>query len=189
MGERFFPFLGVPNTKYRVKKMKIFDRIIGAMAFLAGILLLCAMLLVSYEVLMRYYFGQSVAWAIEICEDILLFITFLGTAWLLKNEGHVTVEIIYVRLNPKTQKVLDIMTSVIGIFICAILTWYSAGSTLDHFQRGATVIKSLTLPKAMLLVIIPIGFFTLTLQFLRRTHGYLLEWRKPLSKDPNLGKE
>ena len=162
--------------------MKIFDAIIDAMAFLAATLLFAAVFLIAYEVIMRYALGQSVSWVIEICEDILLFVTFLGTAWLLKKEGHVSVDILYTSLGPKTQKALDIGTSIIGALICAILTYYAAGSTMDHYARGATVIKSLTLPKAMLLVIIPIGFFTLFIQFIRRTIGYIHDLKKLMEK-------
>jgi C4-dicarboxylate transporter DctQ subunit len=168
---------------------KIFDRAIGVLAFIAGILLIFAMLLVVYEALMRYFFGESVAWAIEICEDVLLFIAFLGAAWLLKREGHVAVDIVHACMKPKAQVALDIITSALGVIVCLVLTWYSAGTTLDHFERGAKVVKSLTLPKAMLLAIIPIGFFALSIQFLRRTHGYVRTWKAPGKKDPDLRKD
>ena len=170
-----------------VKLKKTFNRTIYALAFLAGILLAAAMLLVNYEVFMRYFLNYSAAWVIEVCEIILLFIAFLGAAWLLKEEGHVTVDIVHSHLNRKTRLVLDIVTSILALVVCLVLTWYSAASTVDHLQREATLVRSLTLPKGMLLVVIPLGFLTLSIQFLIRTCGYIKSWRAPVTDNSEAG--
>jgi TRAP-type C4-dicarboxylate transport system permease small subunit len=150
-----------------------FDRFEAFLAFLAGILLSSMLLLICYAVLMRYFFLSPPGWIIEVTEDILLYITFLGAAWLLKERGHVSVDLIYERLNPKTKIVLDIIISIMGVIICLIMTWYSAASTWDHFQRGAVVVETLKMPKAILLGVIPIGFFTLSIEFIKQTHEYM----------------
>jgi len=172
-----------------VKIAKYFDRTITALVFLAGVLLITSMLLVNYEVFMRYFLNYSAAWVIEVCELILLFITFLGAAWLLKEEGHVTVDIVHSHLNQKMGTALDIGTSILALVACLVLTWYSAASTVDHFQREATLVRSLTLPKGMLLIVIPIGLLTVSIQFFRRTWRYIQNWRALMTKNPEPGEE
>lgn len=160
----------------------IFDRIVDTLASLAGVLLIALMLLICYEVVMRYFFARPPAWAIEISEAMLLYITFLGTAWLLKVGGHVAVDIVYAQLNPKVKLSLDVITSAMGLVICLILTWYSGASAWDHFLRGARLTQALDYPKVILLAIIPAGFLTLSAQFLRQTRQYFGQWKDTRQK-------
>jgi len=150
-----------------------FDRLIVFLAFLAGILLTSMAVLICYSVIMRYLFVRPQGWVVEIVEDSLLYITFLGTAWLLKKGGHVSVELVYERLSPKIQLLFDIFNSLMGLTICLIMTWYSAVTTWDHFQRGAVVVGTIRIPKAILLVVIPIGFFCLLVAFLKQTVDHI----------------
>lgn len=170
-----------------MKISRYFDRIITALIFLAGVLLITSMLLVNYEVFMRYFLNYSAAWVIEVCELILLFITFLGAAWLLREDGHVTVDIVHSHLNQKTRTAMDIGTSILALVVCLVLTWYSAASTVDHLQREATLVRSLTLPKGMLMVVIPIGLLMVSIQFFRRTWRYIQNWRALMTDNSEAG--
>ena len=160
-----------------------FDCVNGGFAFAAGALLISMLLFICYAVVMRYFFRSPIAWMIEVSEDIVLYICFLGTAWVLKMGGHVSVDLVYDRLNPKTKLLLDIIVSAMGVIICLILTWYSGASTWDHFQAGILHPKVLKIPKAILLGIIPVGFLMLSLQFLRQASGYLVRWRTSGKKE------
>jgi len=154
----------------------IFDRIIDALAGRAGVLVIGIMLVMCYEVVMRYFLNRPPAWAVEVCEYMLYLLAFLGAAWLLKLGGHVRVDIVLGRLNPKAQTWLNIATSAIGVIICLVIAWYGGESTIDHFQRGIPVVKTLKIPKAPLLAVIAVGCFLLSIQFLRQTYGYVRSW-------------
>ncbi len=164
--------------KQSMKVSAIFDYILTLFGFLTSALIIFLMLSVCTEVVMRYFLNRPQVWTVEIAEYTLLWITFLGAAWVLKKEGHVKMDIVLGQLKPGTQAVVNIITSVIGVIICLVLTWYSAEITWDHYQRGiyepATL---LDLPKAPIMVIIPVGSFLLLIQFLRRSYDYLGSWR------------
>lgn len=170
-------------TRIASKTGAIFDYVIDATAGVAGGLVIVLMLIMCYEVAMRYFFRQPPVWAIEVCEYLLLLLTFLGAAWLLKMGGHVRVDIILGRLNPKAQTLLNIVTSGLGVIICLLLAWYGGKTTWDHFQRGILVAKTLTIPKAPLLAFISVGCFLLSIQFLRQTYGYIRSWRALAKKE------
>ncbi len=155
----------------------IFDSIIGMLAFLAGILLSFMMLGVSADVSMRYLLNRPIPWMLEVTEYCLLFITFLGAAWVLKRERHVTIDLVLNRLNPRTQATFNIITSVIGAIVCLVVAWYGAQATWDYFLTGLYRLTFLRPPSALIMAIVPIGSFLLFIQFLRRTHGYLGSWR------------
>jgi TRAP-type C4-dicarboxylate transport system permease small subunit len=159
--------------KLIAKVTNIFDRTIDLLAILAIVLLIFTMLSVSGQVIMRYSLERSAFWIIEVNEYALLYITFLGTAWVLKREGHVKMDVVLNRLTPGTQSLLYITTSILGAIICLLLTWYGAKVTWEHFQIGYYIPTLLKPPKFLILAIIPVGSFLLFIQFLRRTYGFL----------------
>ena len=66
-----------------------FDWLLKLLANAGMVLLFLMMLSVCWEVFSRYYLGRGTAWVIEFSEYSILFMTFLGTAWLLRKDGHV----------------------------------------------------------------------------------------------------
>lgn len=163
--------------KALTKIISFFDRVIDIFAFLAALLLLFMMLSVTFDVFMRFFFNRPQAWTIEFAGYSLLYITFLGTAWVLKKEGHVIIDIILDRLNPRNQNLFNIIISVIGMVISLILVWYGTLVTLDHFRRGVYFYTVLETPTAPILAIIPVGSFLLFIQFARRTYSYVQRWK------------
>ena len=161
----------------------IFDRVIGALFWLACILIAFSMLSVNIEILYRFFTGQAQLWVIEVSEYILLMMTFLGAAWVLKKDGHVRIDVLINRLEPRTQTILNIVTSVVGAIFCLIIVWYGTDVTWENFQKGTTFYKAVGFPKAPIMAAIPIGSFLLFIQFLRRTRGYLMEWKAPQYKE------
>jgi len=151
---------------------QLLDRITDILAGAAGVLLILIMLLVSYLVLMRYLLGQPPGWVVEICQYMIFVLTFLAAPWLLRKKGHVAVDIVLVSLGQRANSLIAMVTSVVGMLISFLLTWYAALSTWQHFTEDIPVIEILRIPKAMLLAFIPISFFLLALEFLRQAHEH-----------------
>jgi len=172
--------------KLITKATAIFDRTIGLLSLFAGILIIYIMLSVTAEVATRYFLGGMMGWVIEVSEYSLLFITFLATAWVLKREGHVKMDLVLRRLNPRTQSLLNIITSIIGALICLIVAWYGVKVTWNSYQIGYVMAKPLRPPQFLILFIIPVGSFLLFIQFLRRTYGYLGHRKELPNKEPGL---
>jgi len=169
-----------------VRKLTIiFDRIVGFAHILAGILLIFAMVSVSAAIASRYLLGHPIGWVIEISEYILLYVTFLVAAWVLREEGHVKMEIVLSRLNPRVQSLINTITSAISAIICLILTWYGVKVTWDLFQGGYFTPTILELPKFIIIAVIFVGSFLLFVQFMRRGHGYLEGWKKNKGLEQN----
>ncbi len=152
------------------KAAKIFDFVLDALRFLAMILLLFAWLSACFEVFMRYFFNRPQVWTSELVEYSLLYMTFLGTAWVLREEQHVTMDITISKLGPKTRNIANIATSVLSGLLCLVMTWYAGTTTLVHFNRASVTPKALEFPLYPLLGIISLGFGLLTVQFMRRAY-------------------
>jgi len=155
------------------KAGSIFDRFIDVQAFAAAAMLLFMMLLTCYEVIARYIFQTAPAWVLEVCEYMLLYVTFLGLAWLLRRDGHVKVDVVWGRFGSKSQRVMNFITCIMAVPATLIITWYGAASSWDHFQRGIQVIQTLHTPKWILMLVIPVGSLMLLIQLLRQIVQHL----------------
>lgn len=169
--------------KFTRKANTIFDRTIGVLALFAGILIILIMIVISTEVITRFTLGSSIVWIIEITEYSLLWITFLGTTWVLKGEGHVKMDMVLNRLNIRNKALLNIITSVVGAIACLVVTWFAVKITWYHFLIGYKFTRVLEPPSYPILAIIPVGSFLLFIQFLRRVYGYLGSRRASKNKE------
>lgn len=169
---------GEVTVKLLNKINAILDRTMGVLAGVAAVLIIFMLLAVATEVIiMRLLLDRPQVWVVDITSQSLLFIGFLGAAWVLKRDKHVTLDLLVTRLNPRAQVVLNTIMSIIGIVICAIVAWYGTEVTWGHFQQGVRSATYLEIPRAPLLAVIPLGSFLLSIQFLRRTIQYLKGWR------------
>jgi TRAP-type C4-dicarboxylate transport system permease small subunit len=152
--------------------LRVFDRLINLMTFLAGLILLFIMLSVCLEVILRYFFNRPLVWVIEVTECLLLYLTFLASAWLLREEGHVKIDILLGYFGARSQAFLGVVSSLIGVVVSLVLTIYGAGVTWDYFQRGIYTPTAMEIPVSAIILIIPLGGFMLLVQFCRRSVNY-----------------
>lgn len=163
--------------KSLIRIENLFDRFIRFIAHSASFLFIGVMLIVCLEIFMRYFINRPLTWVVEVAEFTLLYISFLGIAWLLREESHVKIEMLLIVLSSKGQAFLNFITSIIGAATCLTLVVYGTQATWIAYQIGRTTRTAMMVKQWPLLIIMPIGFFLLFLQFLRRTRDYHKEWR------------
>lgn len=161
-----------------MKSKSKFDRLLDYLAAVAGVLLSFAALSVSVQVFSRYFLGRPMGWLVEINEYILLHIAFLVAAWVLREEGHVKMDIVLTQLKRKTQLRVEIATSILSIMVCIVLTFFGMKVTWDLYRTGHMTISVLEIPKCTITPIIFVGSFLLMIQFIRRTRGFLQALRE-----------
>ena len=138
------------------------------MACLAGAIIVYLTLSIDFEVFMRYVQHSPTSWVVDFSEYALVFLTFLGGAWVLANEGHIKVEILVDRLPPGVHQKVNIVTSILGAVAFGLLFWYSLVLTLDAFAAKAVFIRPVVVPIGPMYSVIPIGSLFVALQFVRR---------------------
>ncbi|MEW6667314.1 MAG: TRAP transporter small permease [Thermodesulfobacteriota bacterium] len=145
----------------------VFDRILTAGAVLAGIMVFFMMLSVCYDVVARYFFNAPTVWADEISSVFLLFTPFFVGAWLLKNDGHVKMDLILNYATPRTQRILGTLVSLIIALISILFVYYGVKITWQIYEMGYRTDSTLRLIKWPLIGVIPLGFFLILLQAVR----------------------
>lgn len=145
----------------------MFDRILGFLVAFSCILLSFVTISVCLEVVLRYFFNRPQVWVIELSEYSLLYITFLGAAWVLKSEGHVRVDLVTATLGSKGRAICSFMSFLVCLTVSIVLVVYGTRVTWAHFAKGIYNPTILEFPKSAVLLVIPVGGITLAIQSLR----------------------
>jgi TRAP-type C4-dicarboxylate transport system permease small subunit len=152
---------------------KKLDVVEDAFAAIAGAMFLFMLTAICIDVVMRYMFNNPMGWVIEVCEYLLLYITFLGAAWLLRENGQVRVDIVMMLLPAATERYFMIVTSFAAAVACLILCIISGITTFEQFISKMLEIKTLNVPKWIVMVVIPIGSLLVSIEFLRQGFAWL----------------
>ena len=145
----------------------IFDRILSLLMTLACVILALVMLSVCTEVVLRYFFNRPQIWVIEFSEYALLYITFLGAAWVLKSERHVTVDLAFSLMSEKGRTVCSLASYMICFLVSTVLLVYGTRVTWSYYVKGLYNPTVLEIPTSAILIVIPIGGLTLLIQSIR----------------------
>lgn len=103
------------------------DRITRVASQIAAALLLALIALVFFNVFGRYVIGASPVWAQELEWHVMAPVALLGITILMLENGHVRVDMLYDRMAPRTQTILDMISMILGAMISVLFIKYSAG--------------------------------------------------------------
>ena len=146
----------------------VLDRVEDAFAVLAAVLLVVGIATVLLEITARYFFGVSYAWVIEINEDILVYLPFLGAAWVLRKGGHVTIDLLETLLPAAVKRGADVAIAAVGAGGSAILVWFGTALSWDAYAQGRVSLTVTQIPEVYVLPAIPIGGALLVAEFVRQ---------------------
>lgn len=149
-----------------------FDGLVNLSALMAAVILIFIMLSVCAEIIMRYFFNSPLIWVIEISEYGILYITFLGTAWVLRREAHISMDLFIKLFGRSGRNSLRIFSAVAGAFVCYIFVRYGISVVWEYYLSGSARPTSLEVPTFLVLWIIPYGAMLLLLQFLRNLFNH-----------------
>lgn len=130
--------------------------------FIAGTSLLLLLILAITQVVLRNFFELGFSDIDVISRHMVLFITFMGAALASENSQHIKIDCINSLLKPSIKDTLKRPLLIISAIICAAFFWYALQFWLDE-KLYAPDNEKLALYLAL---IIPVGFFTLSLHFL-----------------------
>jgi TRAP-type mannitol/chloroaromatic compound transport system permease small subunit len=125
------------------------------------------------EVVARYFFDSPTIWAYEFEQLTCAILYILIGGYVLFQKGHVRVEVIYVKLSPKTQSYIDLFLSYPLMFIMSMgLTYFGSLHAFDSIRIWEHTYTSWAPPIWPVKLMIPIGSILLALQvisdFIRR---------------------
>jgi TRAP-type C4-dicarboxylate transport system permease small subunit len=146
---------------------KFLDGCLLALAGIAGVIVLLILLGVVYATLSRYLLNQPHAFLIDYAAYSLIYIAFLGTPWLYKNRGHVSIDMVATSLPDKARRILVGATDIVVLIIAIVMCVIGFQVTKSSYVSNIAVADFLNTPKWILLIPIPVSSFFLAIQAIR----------------------
>ncbi|MBI6630886.1 TRAP transporter small permease subunit [Pontibaca salina] len=110
-------------------------RISAVLGYIGALILLPLIFASVYEVVARYVFGRPTIWAYEIGYMAMGASFLLGAAYTLRDDRHVRIDVIALRLSPKTRAGLDLISYlVLFLPIACWLTWGLLQYTIEAYE-------------------------------------------------------
>lgn len=151
--------------------MRLFDRLCDLLAILAGIYLVTIMFAIVFQASARSFGYSGSSHLFTFSEYGLLYIVMAASPWLVRMKGHVYIEILTAALPASLSRGFSRLVTVICIIICLLLVWYTGEATLKAYNRSDFDMRSIDMPKWLLLVSMPICFGLMAIQFTRFVFG------------------
>ena len=135
---------------------------------LAGVLIWVATILVTANVVGRYFLNRPISWVLEITQYILVWFTFLSIAWILRIDRHIKVEVLTIHLSRRVQMILELFSDVIGLLVTGVLTSFGAIVVIEFYKKHMRETTPLQPPSWPLFLVIFLGAALTLAEFIRR---------------------
>ncbi len=144
--------------------IKLIDRLSALAAMAAAALIGVAIILVCQMVFIRYVLVGSTAWQTEVVTFSLVASVLLGSAWVLKERGHVAVGIVTENVAPSGRRAMMIASDIVVVAFALIMTWKGAEVTWQAYVGSWTSESIYEFPLWIPFLSMPVGFALLALQ-------------------------
>ena len=130
---------------------KISDTVLetSTVIMLAGILLL-----MTLQIIMRYFVGRPLKWTDEISRMCMVWMTFLGSALAFRDKAHICVDLITNNLPAKVGRVVLFITEILTFMFLGLLAYLG-------YKYAAMNMKTISLEtgirKGVMYSVIPIS--------------------------------
>jgi len=147
--------------------IRLYDRLVDALAAISGLMLVWLMVAVVASVLIRNLGGQPPAWLFTSTEYSMFYLTLLGAPWLVREKGHVFVEIVIVHLPPALLSFVSRLVMVICAVIAFVLAWKGLELVTSNIQGGDYDVRTYFIPMWIFTIVYPISFTLMGIEFTR----------------------
>lgn len=120
---------------------------------LLGVGILVMAVSMAWQVIGRYVFGRAPGWSEELCRFLMLWVTMLGSAAVLRRGGHLTVTALLDVLPPMARAIVLALRDALMVAACGLLAWQGwLFAELNGAQDSAAMEIAMTWPYASISV-------------------------------------
>lgn len=145
--------------------------LLNGMALLAAIMLVWLMVAVVLSVVIRNLGLQPSAWFFLSTEYAMFYLTLLGAPWLVRQKGHVHIELLTSVLSAPVLNILSRGVSLLCVVVCGVLAWKGLDLLLLNIERSDYDVRAFFVPKWVLTIVFPFSFTLMAIEFGRFVVG------------------
>ena len=149
----------------------VYDALIYGIAIVAGALLVWLMVSVVLSVGLRNAGLQPWAWLFTSTEYGLLYITMLGAPWLVRERGHVHIELVTAMLPERPQRAVSRLVALLCVVVSLLLAWKGAELVVTNLARQDFDVRAYYFPRWLLTIAFPLSFGAMAIEFARFVLG------------------
>ncbi|WP_299567169.1 TRAP transporter small permease [uncultured Sulfitobacter sp.] len=150
---------------------KAYRAVLYAMAGIAGLMLVWLMISVIMSVTMRNLGMQPFAWLFTSSEYAILYMTMLGAPWLVREKGHVHIELVTAALPGSARRIVSRTVAALCVAVCVMLAWKGGELMLTNIARNDLDVRAYYFPKWILTLAFPVSFGLMAIEFSRFVFG------------------
>ena len=131
-------------VKY-MKKNKLISLIDKIEEILLVSMFALMVLIIFVQVIMRYIFNNSLSWSEELGKFLFVWLSWIGISIGAKRNEHIKITMLTDKLSPSARKIVDIVSEMIVIAICAVTTYYGISLVISQapvFYAGIKISMS-----------------------------------------------
>lgn len=134
--------------------------------YLSAVALLLATAATTHGVASRYFFGHPTVWQTEVSIYLLMFVTFVGGAYGLKNHAHVGVDLLITSAPRRVQLLMRLLAAILSLVVVLVIFWTSTQMWWEATQKGWTSSTAFRAPLSIVYAILPLGMLLVACQYL-----------------------
>ena len=127
-------------------------------------LLLAVILVLLFEIGMRYLLNMPTIWAHEITQHTFGAYSILAGAYVLLSRGHVKVDVVYSQLSRRGQAILDSITYLLFFVFVSPIFGYGLVQATDSIRIMEVSFSPFAPPIWPLKITVPLGALLILLQ-------------------------
>ena len=147
----------------------------------AGAILLSSLIL-TYEVVMRYFLKIPTIWEVETAVYLGILATFLGAAYGLKDGAHISIDLVTRTLPVRVQRKIEAVTSFLSLLFCLYVSYKGWELFWEAYSKGWKSDSLWGPPLAIPYFFLPLGLTLLSLQFIIQIFGLGKPKETPISR-------
>ena len=151
---------------------KAYYKLILSLAVIGGVLLAVVFVGIILDVTIRSIGFNSLQWYSAVAEYSLFFCTMFAAPYLVRHKGHVVVESLRLAMSPRLRNVVAKIVYAICTLLSLLFVFYGLLEVIDTVKTGEQDLRSIDMPKWLLMVPFPIGFSLVAIEFLRYLLGF-----------------
>jgi C4-dicarboxylate transporter DctM subunit len=145
------------------------DRISIALSSLGALFILATACFITYEVITRHFFNRPTIWTFDTAIYMILAAMFFAAAHVAKDDGHVCVDFITIRLSIKTRSFLEIITYSWSVLFCIVFVYSAVRMVYISATQSILDNTDIALPLAIPQAALTLGIMVLALQLIKIT--------------------
>ena len=149
---------------------RAYDAVIDGLAWICGGALAAVTVMVIVAVVLRATRLGEPDWILPATEYAMLFIGTLGAPWLLRERGHVVIDVVRVSVPPRARRAMGTIVAAGSLALCALLVYFTF--PVVRAAWGEYEMRAFMMPKALLTIPVGVSFALLAVGFLRVLTGH-----------------